>query len=251
MKHKPSDQQIVFTKPIFLSQNSVCKELNKLNESNTSSSSESVCSAENSNITIGNSIPALDERMLNEYIEENLLTEAQKTSYDIQQDLETANFLTNDNILNNQTSMIPDVLEFDEDFLKTFESNLNRFNSANDSNNGSLITRMQQLYIFLIKHGIIFKQPDLFYFPKNRTMTAKQILNTNSKIRNFWIFILKQVIYFIEFYFKKILKSINVNFILCQCNEKIYEFKEKLSLTLYFPDEWREANISSIYKKRE
>ncbi len=144
VKHKPSDQQIVFTKPIFLSQISVCKELNKLNENNASTSNQSAaCTAASSNITLGSSTPAIDERMLNEYIEENLLSDGPKTSFDIQQDLETANILTtDDSVCNNSTDMIPDILEFDEDFLKTFESNLNKFNAVNDSNNGSLITRM-------------------------------------------------------------------------------------------------------------
>lgn len=131
MKHKPNNQQIVFTKPIFLSQTSVSKELNKLNE-NIASTSQSVHISESSaNIS---SFPALDERMLDEYLEENLLTnDAQKTSFDIQQDLETADLNTNQD-----ADMMPDVFEFDEDFLKTFESNLTKFNSNNDSNNGTM-----------------------------------------------------------------------------------------------------------------
>ncbi len=137
VKHKPSEKQIVFTKPIFLSQISVCKELYKLNENNASTSNQSeACTVVSSNITLASSMPAIDERMLNEYIEENLLSDEPKTSFDIQQDLETVDLLTNEESLyNNTTGMIPDILDFDEDFLKTFESNLNKFNVANESNN--------------------------------------------------------------------------------------------------------------------
>lgn len=145
MKHKPSDEQIVFTKPIFLSQISVCKELKKLNENTESLSRESISTTSPNNIsnmTISDSGLTLDPTMLNEYLDLNLLNEVQKPSFDIQQDLGSSNFTNNEEFVSNQTQMMPDVFDFDDDFLKTFEQNLNRFNYANnDSNNSSMITR--------------------------------------------------------------------------------------------------------------
>ena len=145
MKHKPSDRQIVFTKPIFLSQTSVCKELKKLNENTVSMSRESISTTSPNNIsnmTVDDSALTLNPTMLNEYLDLNLLNEVQKPSFDIQQDLGATNFTNNEEFMTNQTQMMPDVFDFDDDFLKTFEKNLNRFNCANnDSNNSSMITR--------------------------------------------------------------------------------------------------------------
>lgn len=124
VKHKPNDQQIVFTKPIFLSQTSVSKELNKLSETIGSTSNQSQVGSQ-SNSTNVNTLATLDERTLNEYLEEDLHTD----------------FLNVDTFLNNDSSMIPDVFEFDEDFLKTFETNLTKFNSTIGSNNNSIMTQ--------------------------------------------------------------------------------------------------------------
>jgi hypothetical protein len=142
IKHKPNEERIVHTKPIFLSQTSVCKELHKLHGNDTGSACCEV--ARNENVARANlcgscdhiqTFPSLDEQMLNEYIEENMIGEAQKSSFDIQQDLETANFLANEDPL------IPDVFEFDDNFLKRFESNLTEVNLGEDSRNGSVMTR--------------------------------------------------------------------------------------------------------------
>lgn len=150
MKHKPNDERIVYTKPIFLSQTSVCKELNKLN--GESSSASSVQMIDNTNmaacgdataLTASGPFPVLDQQMLNEYIEENLITDAQKTSFDIQQDLETASFLPSE-----IESLIPDVFEFDENFMRRFESNLTGVDLREDSRNSSIMTRT---YEFLSK----------------------------------------------------------------------------------------------------
>lgn len=149
-KHKPNDERIVYTKPIFLSQTSVCKELNKLNGENNSASS--VQMIDNTNLaayggatalTASGPFPVLDQQMLNEYIEENLITDSQKTSFDIQQDLETASFLPSE-----IESLIPDVFEFDENFMRRFESNLTGVELGEDSRNSSIMTRT---YIFFTK----------------------------------------------------------------------------------------------------
>lgn len=153
MKHKPNDERIVYSKPNFLSQTSVCKELNKLDGGNGPTSSDQAMvmlqqqPVINSNtnvaacggtttLTASGPFPVLDQQMLNEYIEENLITNAPKTSFDIQQDLETASFLPNAT-----DSLIPDVFEFDENFLKRFESNLTEIDLGENSRNSSIMTR--------------------------------------------------------------------------------------------------------------
>jgi hypothetical protein len=152
------NDQILLTKPIFLNQISICKELNKLND----------CQAEENtnlkNVTLDDSLITVNEGMLNDYLEENMLITDPKSSFDIQHDLflqqenqmqdltcnnKASNILINETNSSAvvQTSLVSDTFQFDEEFLNTFEANLNRFNSINNNSNDNIIsTRTFKLY---------------------------------------------------------------------------------------------------------
>ena len=150
LKHETNDQ-IVLTKPIFLSQTSVCKALNKLSSESKNDTDES-SSIHATNITFDHSFMALNERTLNEYLEDSLYVDNPKSSFDIQKDLylqqETAPNKTVSNITTvntvlatNQSQMGLDVFQFDEEFINTFEANLNKFNVIGNNSNDNLLTQ--------------------------------------------------------------------------------------------------------------
>ena len=161
LKHETNDQ-IVLTKPIFLSQTSVCKELNKLSSESKNDTDES-SSIHASNITFDHSFMTLNERTLNEYLEDSLYVDNPKSSFDIQKDLylqqETAPNKTVSNITTvntvlatNQSQMTLDVFQFDEEFINTFEANLNKFNVIGNNSNDNLLSQRR----FNIKSLSIF-----------------------------------------------------------------------------------------------